>query len=253
MQMMNASDLKPYIKALVFGPSGAGKTTFGVTGHDTPGLCPVLLVRAEEGANSASHTTAKISKSIETREDIEAVANGLHHRTAGYEKFKTVVIDTGTRLQETILDGVVQKRIDKRGTGDIDDVHKRDWGDCGKAMKRIIRSFLSLDMHVIVLAHDRELYPQVPEGKPLPPATDIVPAFTPSLVRTLRGYFNHVWYIKEHEGNRYLLTSPNDKSGIIRVKTHGHKFAELMGSIVKDPNLPDIYKKFQQSTQKATK
>ena len=248
MRLIAASERKPYIKAIIYGPSGAGKTTLAVSGHDTPGLGPVLVVDIEEGTISAAHTSAIVTDKIETKEHIDEVLLGFKHKRPEYQKFNTIVIDTGTRLQMVILDHCIRKTIKKRSqTRDIDDVHLKDWGDCGKVMRRIIGEFLALDKHVIILAHSRDIYPNVPEGAPPKPPTDTVPDFTPALSKTLRGYADYVWYLKEHEGDRYLMTSPPKDHTIIRVKTRGHKFAGLLGGVIKNPSLAEIYGKLKQS------
>lgn len=251
MLLRRASDLKPYIKAIVYGAPNAGKTSFAVTGHDTPGLGPVLLVDVEEGSISASHTTATITPKIDTKAGIMEVLHGLHHKKDEFQHFQTVVIDTGTRLQTVILDHVIRATIKRKSQSrDVDEVYIKDYGDCGKVMMRIVAGFFALEMHVILLAHSRDISPRVPDGATPKPPTATVPDFTPALGRTLMGYADNIWYIAEHEGKRYLMTQPPDKPTIIRTKTRGHVFAKLLGSTIEAPNLPDIYDKLKLSTKK---
>jgi len=248
MRLIPASQRKPYIKAIIYGPSGAGKTTLAVSGHDTPGMGPVLLLDAEDGSVSAAHTTAIVTDKIDSKGSVEEILKGFQHKQPEFDKFNTIAIDTGTRLQMILLDECIRKTIKRRSQSrDVDEVYQKDWGDSGKVMLRLIWGFLSLDKHVILLAHSRDLSPRVPEGQPPKPPTDTVPDFTPALCRSLRGAFIHVWYLKEHEGSRYLMTSPPKEHTIIRVKTRGHRFAELLGPIIKNPSLADIYAKLKQS------
>lgn len=248
-------EIRPFIKALVFGPPGSGKTTFAASGHASPGLSPTLFIPTEEGVLSASHTTADMTARVETKQELDSLLHKLVHNLDGLDKYKTVVLDTGTRMQQIVLEDCIQKTIkEKSQARDVDTVYIKDWGDCGKAMRRLVSGFLTLNKNVIITAHSRELRPKSPEGAPERPATDIVPDFIPSLSKTLRGYFNFVWYMTAHMGDWYLMTYPKvpkegEEPSIIRTKTHGQRFAKMLGPVIKNPGLPDIYNKLQEAME----
>ena len=73
----------------------------------------------------------------------------------GDHKYKTVVVDSLSELVKFNLDYIITK---KRGEGgknkDEDDVYLEDYGTMTKQMRRIVRMFRDLPMHVIFTCHD---------------------------------------------------------------------------------------------------
>lgn len=132
-----------------YGRSGTGKTTLAGT---FPG--PILLADIkDEGTDSVSDVKGLEVLEVETTQDLEDLYWFLHDNP---KKFKTVVIDTITQLQqmrvEEIIDG---KNLKGKMAGDWGTMTKQDWGSVSSWLKKIITDFRSLPMEVIFIAQDR--------------------------------------------------------------------------------------------------
>lgn len=125
-----------FIKALIFGRPGSGKTTFASTAPS-----PIFL-SAEAGLLSIAHKKPH-AIIISTLKDLQDAYHYLNTEKHGY---KTVVIDSITEINEIVKAEIEQKN--NRG------ISKNDWGEVLSKLKKIIRDFRDLPMHCIFLAQE---------------------------------------------------------------------------------------------------
>lgn len=162
-------DLPVYLKILVYGRSGTGKTTFIGT---APKPLLVLDVR-EEGTTSIRSRKDTFVLKIETWEDLEEAYWYL--AGPGADKFKSVAIDTVTPLQDLAL---------KKVTGEEGGlVSRRAWGEAASMMKTWIMAFRDLPMHIIFTAQDRETQSDELEDDVILP--EVGPYVMPSVAKIL--------------------------------------------------------------------
>lgn len=189
-------DLPLYLKILIFGEQGTGKTTCGGT---MPG--PILFVDCnEEGTKSVRGTNSKRIR-IRTWEQFEGIYWYL--RTQKHP-FKSVVIDTTTQLADIGMSHVLEED-DHRGLP-----IRKHWGQLTQLMKTWLINFRNLDMHVMFIAqvrrldeedlNDDETYTRVPMMSPavrgaLGAGVDII------------GYTFHKQIEKEVKGKTITRTS----------------------------------------------
>lgn len=153
-----------YLKALVYGNTGTGKTTVGVS-------CPKPLIVLSEAQGMRSIRSAAARTGVpmpqvvlvENVADIGAVKDGLSGPRdrpmiiAGeeYEWPQTVVLDSMTDIVEGIFLDAVAARLPKDDDGEPADTRKM-YGLLGKKISNMLRFFRDLPMHVLFLcqAHD---------------------------------------------------------------------------------------------------
>ena len=101
---LSVDEANPYVKILVYGRNGAGKTRFAATGPSV-----VMLDVNEEGTRSAKGTGAKKFQ-VETWADIGDVSWYLK---AGNHSYESVAIDTVTALNRLVLKMVMGEAEDR--------------------------------------------------------------------------------------------------------------------------------------------
>lgn len=148
-----------YLKALVYGNTGTGKTTVGVT-------CPnPLIILSEAQAmkairSAAARTGVRMPQVVlvETEQDVYDVCTGLRGpkdrpmviQGEEYEWPHSVVLDSMTDIVEGIFLDAVAKNLPKDEHGDPDDTRKM-YGLLGKRISNMLRFFRDLPMHTLFL------------------------------------------------------------------------------------------------------
>jgi len=164
------------IKINLYGRSGTGKTTLWATFPK-----PILAVVASGGSKPGelrSINTPEYRKTIhhtliEKAGDIRELVD--HQRDT--EKFSTVVLDHATGLQDLVLKEILGLD-DLPAQGSWGMARQQDWGQCALQMKELLRSLLSLDCNVVIVAQEREFNTDT-EGDLLMPF--VGSALTPSV------------------------------------------------------------------------
>lgn len=159
------------VKIVVYSPPGFGKSTFAATAGLVPEMRNILHVNtgdeieALKGAENLRLLGTDIvgvpkpdHVDFTTLSDLERLRWYLATEEHGY---KTVIIDTISRIAQMVLDQTVARSIKQNPTMSngamrgLDDTNRDDYGKVSKGMKRVIGNFRDLPMHVIILAHAR--------------------------------------------------------------------------------------------------
>jgi len=136
MKIVSTGDEKPFIKMLVFGQAGVGKTVFASTAPH-----PLFIV-CDTG--TLSIRDKKIDKvNVETFDDITEVYSQLK---AGTLKYETVVLDT--------LGNIQKKSMDKILGADKTKATIADWQLNIEMIRKLVRVFRDLPMNVIIICHE---------------------------------------------------------------------------------------------------
>lgn len=139
--------LPQVLSVLAYGRSGTGKTTFASTFPK-----PLLLLDVrEKGFDSVSNVKDLDVGEITNWEDFEAMYWFL---AEGKQKYKTVVIDQVTQLQDLAIIKVMKDD----GKDPKEQITKRNWGQAAGLMKSWLlnyRDLIDQGIHVVFLAHDR--------------------------------------------------------------------------------------------------
>jgi phage nucleotide-binding protein len=147
-----------YHKSFVlYGRSGSGKTTLSST---FPG--PILYCNIRDnGTDSIADVKGIRVFEIDDLEDLEDLRMWLrkNRKAIAKGKYKTLVLDTMTQLQELYVEQVAANKKKKskldRKPGEWGSMAKGDWGDVASEMKGLIIELRNLPMNVVFIAQDR--------------------------------------------------------------------------------------------------
>lgn len=146
------SEIKRPRSTVLYGRSGTGKTTLAASWPK-----PILYLDIkDEGTDSIADVEGIDVKEIEDVEDMDEVLFWLIRNP---KKYKTVVLDTLSQLQEMSVDEVareLKKKVVKgKRAGDFGTLTKQDWGKVSSRLKSWIVDFRDLPMEVVFIAQDR--------------------------------------------------------------------------------------------------
>lgn len=140
-----------FVKCLLYGPSGHGKTHFLGTVEEDPRTKPLLLLDFEGGDQTLVGLGVDMIR-VRTWDDYSEVYNALAN--GELPKYKSVGIDSVSETQMysflRILEVSTQER---RAKGqDVDSLQQADYGKSHMQMRRFLRSFRDLPMHCFLTA-----------------------------------------------------------------------------------------------------
>lgn len=216
----------------------------------------VVFLNIEGGLLSVAHRGDIRAVDIDNTAQVEREFWLIKRRdkAAGYEKTRTVVIDSGTELQTLDLEEIVTTAMkkSKRSKGgkerSIDEIWQDDYGKSTAHLRRIFRMFKELPHHVIITALAKESYPKTAGGEAQAKALGVeplivLPSLTQKVSTSVMGYMDFVWYtFYDQETQEYKLLTKN--SGPYRAKTRGPLFQAALGDVIVQPSLRDIYDLF---------
>lgn len=140
-----------FLKMLVFGESGSGKTTFIGTAQDSPLTHPAFLLDIEGGStvlNDKPQIDVKQSRKMLGEGSVQEIADILHKNPKYYKLFG---LDSLTELREIDMTEVMQDQFNKKPeTTDLYVPSPREWGKSGSRVKEVLRYLKDLPCHVVV-------------------------------------------------------------------------------------------------------
>lgn len=244
-------EIDQYMKILVYGDPGVGKTTLISTAEEHPKLRRTLVANVEGGMLSISGTDVHATEQIKKVSELEDLYWSIAGKEEKFKQYQTLAVDSGTELQTLDLEQTVAETIKKKNQKDRDrdEIYLEDYGKSTARLKRIFRYLRDLPMNVIITALVRRVMPPGnPSNNVKRDPIAVLPQFTEKLSSSLMGYMDCVWYMytdekEDAQGNltleRYLLTQPH---GPYKVKTRGANFSRQIGQVVTNPNLAKLYK-----------
>lgn len=174
------------IKAVVYGSSGTGKTSFGGTAKNA------IFASAEGGLLAIADKQPNYVE-IKSLNDLRELLNYLKTQP---HKYETVIIDSITEINE-----IIKADIEKK-TGKAMEI--KDWGTLAKNIKEILRGFRDLPMHVLFIAQEST-------EKDGDVVTKVVPSLNGKAATEIAYFMDIVGYLymEKATGARKLITLPN--------------------------------------------
>ncbi len=140
-----------YAKALVFAPAGHGKTHLLGTAQEDARTAPMLLLSFEGGEETLAGLDIDVA-SIRSWDDYNKAYELLSDPDT---KYRSVGIDSAS---ETHIWALLQ-RIAEKGPSrkEPDLIEQGDYGVASTQLRRLLREFRDLPMHVFYTAHSKEI------------------------------------------------------------------------------------------------
>lgn len=186
------ADVHPFLKAMLYGPSGGGKTVLAmqIAQEITPPDGIILYVDSmEHWVSIQNHPELKKRTrrlKYEGLSHIEEIQDAIEAKFDFFANVKTVVFDELDSMQTEDLDLVASSSKEKdHGPDDI------TWPDFNKntvRVRRKIRTFMKQDLNVILVAHDGE-------GKDRRGVVIQRPDFTPKLAKVILEFVHLCGYM----------------------------------------------------------
>jgi hypothetical protein len=231
---------KYLLKLLVYGQPGVGKTSLLATANLHPLTAPILIINVEGGMLSVSDASVLGLKEapdvtdLRSFDDLERIFWFL---AKGDHPYKSVGLDSLSELQMVNLDSVVSQMVGKAGRSgskrdNLDDVWLEDYGTSTQQLRRVVRQFRDLPMHVFAVCAEAT-------SQDKDKNESAHPALTPKLRSSVLAYMDVVGYqFIKTEGDkttRCLLTQPYDK-WVSKDRSPGQR----LGQVVDEPSIPKI-------------
>lgn len=225
----------PYLNLLLYGPSGAGKTTFAGSAKK------VLFIDVEQGTTAlAAQGRRDIDVwSISEFEEIWETYEHLRRNPADYD---TVAIDSYTDLAAKGLEDVVTEAEERDPRRLTDAAELRDHGRVSLKLGKVLRRFRDLSINLILICTERDPSDRDPRTGPHIPE---------SLAKQALGYMDMAGYmfLAEKPGEDGAVPSSERKllfysaSGLFRVKDRFGLYTPETGRQgMTDPNFPQLLK-----------
>lgn len=228
LPIMMAGEENPWIKMVVYGDPGVGKTRLVASSWEVEAMRPILFLDIEGGIESFQYRYPEI-KVIRIRDTYNTVGrlvktawenfSGVYEEMKGgkYE-FNTIIIDSLTEAYDLAKRHWLHNVIAVQGKDDRDPdmPAKRDWVKQGALMRRMFRLFRDLDKHVLYTALKADV--TTDDGA----LVNHTPSLPGKLAYEISGFVGELLYMdvvapskkEATEGNkgvRRLLTQPINK------------------------------------------
>lgn len=143
-----------FLKVLVWGDQGTGKTRFGTT---FPG--PVLAIDVGEKGYIAFKKQAKSGQLDVTEiEDFQQLLDTLLYLRDHETKYKTVILDSMTGLSNMAIMSFLEskgKKISLETAKKWGSLTRNDYGEIANKVKPLISTIKDLEMNVVFTAHSK--------------------------------------------------------------------------------------------------
>lgn len=151
-----------FAKVLVFGPAGNGKTYFLGTAQADERTAPMLILDFEGGTETLAGLDIDMV-SIRSWEDydevIDTLLSGEHWKLPGSslsegEEYKSLGIDSISETHIFALLSIIEGRGEEEKDPDL--IEQGDYGKGSVQMRRFLREFRDLPLHVFYTSHAKE-------------------------------------------------------------------------------------------------
>ena len=216
-----------YLKAIIYGDYGTGKTTLAATAQDVKGMGDVIFADVEAGTMSIAnrddidvvtvtkyrtfarfhdflrtHCYLREKKDVDGLKELEAKWKCIEPSEIKKPKiYRTVVIDSLTEVQKLCmyqLLGIMPETV--KLDAEVSQPEFAEWGKSAEMIRLLIRSFRNLPMNVIFICSQIETQDEVNR-------ISYKPALPGKLAKEAQGFVDVV--------GRLIASAP-DKEGVLR-------------------------------------
>jgi GTPase SAR1 family protein len=143
------------LKMLVYGPAGVGKTTAAIQFPEA------YIIDTERGATLYSDTINKAKSVLLQTLNPDEIKDELHALLTEKHPYKTLIIDPITQVYNATQEKwtrIFEKYAKSEKEEEVQDFGMRYWSKVKGDFKALQRLMLALDMNVIVISHQKDVY-----------------------------------------------------------------------------------------------
>lgn len=223
------NELPHYVKLLLYGQAGAGKTKFCA---DAPSP---YWFDSESSTETLRHWPEYRDipvKVVDNVDNLKADVNACIRNP----DVKTVVIDSMTTIHDFVLREYVRKRA-TGGNKDPNELYDSDYKYVTQVFTDIFGFLQRASINVVLIGHERKEMTSVERGQP-PRLTGIFPDITPRLQQAVTRLVNVVAYMEAEPGQKGLKRKLYlNRTNIIEAKNR----LNIQDIYVSDPTWKEIF------------
>lgn len=220
LDIVKAEDAERWIKLLVYGDAGSGKSWLVASAEDVPEMKPVLFIDMEGGIDSISRkwpginvvrlkdTTDPQGRVIKTAWD--QLAELYNYLSTREHPYKTVILDSVTEAYSLCMRWVMKLLLEKKPDRDPDIADKREYAKARSRVHLMMRSFRDLECNVLMTA-----LKDVKINNDTGAVINYIPGLPGKLAYEVGAFMSqlHYLYVEQEKGEvvRKMLTLPANK------------------------------------------
>jgi hypothetical protein len=212
--VVSLEDLTEWVKVLVVGYTGAGKTRMAASAAAVEAMRPVLFINCEAGTMSIPLEYPIDTVRVTDADTVMKLAVALRN---AHGRYKTIIIDDGVEFCRIIMGGVMKEQV-AAGGHDPDIPNRADYLRLQERVRTLIRFFRDYPAHFIMTAKAKDREEE--SG-----AISTVPGLPGVLAIELPGYFDVVGFMEstreknEDEVKRRFIVMPSKKLQWVKDRT----------------------------------
>lgn len=143
------------LKLFLFGPAGVGKTTSAIQFPDS------YILDTEKGTDFYAKTIKKSRSVVFQSNNSDEIRDEIRELLTTKHSYRTLIIDPVTQIYNAIQEKwtrIFEKHAKTEKEAEVQDFGMRYWGKVKGEFKAIQRMLVALDMNVIVLSHQKDMY-----------------------------------------------------------------------------------------------
>lgn len=147
LALATVADRPKWINMMIYGDPGVGKTVLAGSSSSVDDMAPVLIIDVEGGTYSLTSFYPEVDVvRVKSVADLLRVYQALTTDEHGY---RTIVLDSLSEINKMVMGDIMRAVVEEDDERDPDVPSIREWGKLGEQVRRIVRRFRDLDMHVI--------------------------------------------------------------------------------------------------------